>query len=95
MIESVRLRCIDRSPTAIANLDIRRDFGANAAPFGALQSASCFLFAMAQIPAGFFADRIRPCILIRASLAFWSIAVAAGSFALTCSQLLIARAMLA
>jgi MFS family permease len=91
---AISINYLDRSTTAIANLDIRRDFGINATQFGALQSAWSFFFAMAQIPAGFLVDRIGPRILMGASLAFWSIAVAAGGFALTYRQLLIARAML-
>jgi MFS family permease len=91
---AISINYLDRSTTAVANLDIRRDFGINATQFGALQSAWSFFFAMAQIPAGFLVDRIGPRILMGASLAFWSIAVAAGGFALTYRQLLIARAML-
>jgi MFS family permease len=91
---AIAINYLDRSTISIANPEVRKEFGISAAQFGALQSAWSLAFAISQIPVGLLIDRIGPGMLLGISMILWSIAVAAGGFASTYTQLFIARAIL-
>jgi MFS family permease len=91
---AIAVNYLDRSTIAVANPEIRKEFALSAKEFGALQSAWSFSYALAQIPIGFFIDRLGAGILLGVSLILWSIAVAAGGFATNYTQLFIARTLL-
>jgi sugar phosphate permease len=87
----IALNYIDRSTLAVGNLLIRKEFGISATAIGALQSGWSLAYAFAQIPIGFMLDRLGPRYLVGGALILWSIAQAAGGFALGYTQLLLSR----
>ena len=91
---AIALNYMDRSTLAIGNLKIRQEFGISATAIGALQSAWSITYAFCQVPIGFFLDRLGPRYLVGVALVFWSIAQAAGGFAVSYVQLLWARVAL-
>jgi MFS family permease len=91
---AIALNYIDRSTLAIGNLKIRQEFGISATAIGALQSAWSITYAFCQVPIGFFLDRLGPRYLVGVALVLWSIAQAAGGFAVSYVQLLWARVAL-
>ena len=91
---AIALNYVDRSTLAIGNLKIRQEFGINATAIGALQSAWSITYAFAQIPIGYFLDRLGPRWLVGAALVIWSLAQAAGGLAVSYAQLLWARVAL-
>ncbi len=91
---AIALNYIDRSTLAIGNLKIREEFGINATAIGALQSAWSLTYALCQVPIGYFLDRLGPRYLVGVALILWSIAQAAGGFAVSYMQLLWARVAL-
>ena len=91
---AIAINYLDRSTLSIANPEIRKEFNISAAEFGALQSAWSFAFAVTQLPVGLLIDRVGPGLLLGVSMILWSIAVAAGGFASSYTQLFIARAVL-
>src|SRR5271166_4847703 len=91
---AIAINYLDRSTISIANPEIRKEFNISAAEFGALQSAWSLAFAITQIPVGLLIDRVGAGILLGVSMILWSIAVAAGGFASSYTQLFIARAIL-
>jgi MFS family permease len=88
---AIALNYIDRSTLAIGNVQIRAEFGLNATAIGALQSAWSITYAVCQVPIGFLLDRLGPRYLVGIALIIWSVAQAAGGFAVTYTQLLFAR----
>jgi MFS family permease len=91
---AIALNYVDRSTLAIGNLKIREEFGINATAIGALQSAWSITYALAQVPIGYFLDRLGPRWLVGVALILWSMAQAAGGFAVSYVQLLWARVAL-
>jgi MFS family permease len=91
---AIALNYIDRSTLAIGNLKIRQEFGISATAIGALQSAWSITYAFCQVPIGFYLDRLGPRYLVGVALVLWSIAQAAGGFAVSYVQLLWARVAL-
>ena len=91
---AIALNYVDRSTLAIGNLKIREEFGISATAIGALQSAWSITYALCQVPIGFFLDRLGPRWLVGVALVLWSIAQAAGGFAVSYVQLLWARVAL-
>jgi MFS family permease len=91
---AIALNYVDRSTLAIGNLKIRQEFGISATAIGALQSAWSITYAFCQVPIGFFLDRLGPRYLVGVALVLWSIAQAAGGFAVSYVQLLWARVAL-
>src|ERR1700753_16296 len=87
----IALNYIDRSTLAVGNLLIRKEFGISATAIGALQSGWSLAYAFAPIPIGFMLARLVPRCLVGAALILWSIAQAAGGFALGYTQLLLSR----
>lgn len=87
----IALNYIDRSTLAVGNVVIRKEFGISATAIGALQSGWSLAYAFAQIPVGFMLDRLGPRYLVGGALILWSIAQAAGGFALSYTQLLWSR----
>ncbi len=91
---AIALNYIDRSTLAVGNLKIREEFGINATAIGALQSAWSLTYALCQVPIGYFLDRLGPRYLVGVALVLWSVAQAAGGFAISYVQLLWARVAL-
>ena len=87
----IALNYIDRSTLSVGNVLIRKEFGVSATAIGALQSGWSLAYAFAQIPVGFMLDRLGPRYLVGGALILWSIAQAAGGFALGYTQLLLSR----
>ncbi len=91
---AIALNYLDRSTLAIGNLKIRQEFGISATAIGALQSAWSITYALCQVPIGYFLDRLGPRWLVGVALLLWSLAQAAGGFAVSYVQLLWARVAL-
>jgi MFS family permease len=91
---AIALNYVDRSTLAIGNLKIRQEFGISATQIGALQSAWSVTYAFCQVPIGYFLDRLGPRWLVGVALVLWSVAQAAGGFAISYVQLLWARVAL-
>src|SRR5579871_3304313 len=91
---AIALNYVDRSTLAIGNLKIREEFGISATAIGALQSAWSITYALCQVPIGYFLDWFGPRWLVGIALVVWSVAQAAGGFALSYTQLLWARVAL-
>jgi sugar phosphate permease len=90
----IAINFMDRSTIAIANVSIRQEFGLSATAMGGLISAWSFAYALSQIPAGFLVDRVGSRRLLGIALFVWSVAQAAGGFAVGFTQLLLTRAAL-
>ena len=91
---AIALNYLDRSTLAIGNVKIRQEFGISATAIGALQSAWSITYALCQVPIGYFLDRLGPRWLVGIALLLWSLAQAAGGFAVSYVQLLWARVAL-
>jgi MFS family permease len=91
---AIALNYLDRSTLAIGNVKIRQEFGISATAIGALQSAWSITYALCQVPIGYFLDRLGPRWLVGVALLLWSLAQAAGGFAVSYVQLLWARVAL-
>lgn len=91
---AIALNYVDRSTLAVGNIKIREEFGINATAIGALQSAWSITYALCQVPIGYFLDRLGPRWLVGVALVLWSLAQAAGGFAVSYVQLLWARVAL-
>jgi MFS family permease len=91
---AITLNYLDRSTLAIGNVKIRQEFGISATAIGALQSAWSITYALCQVPIGYFLDRLGPRWLVGVALLLWSLAQAAGGFAVSYVQLLWARVAL-
>ena len=57
---AIGVNYIDRATVAVANLDIRHEFGLNATEIGALVSVWSLCFAFSQLPMGWLVDRVGP-----------------------------------
>ncbi len=90
----VAVNYIDRGTVAIANLNIRHDFGLSATAVGGLISAWSFAYALSQLPAGFLVDRLGSRRMMSLAVLVWSVAQAAGGFASGAAQLAGSRALL-
>jgi MFS family permease len=88
---AIALNYMDRSTLAVGNVKIRAEFGLTATEIGALQSAWSIMYAVFQIPVGYFLDRSGPRFLVGAALVLWSIAQGAGGLAVSYVQLLWSR----
>jgi MFS family permease len=91
---AIALNYVDRSTLAVGNIKIREEFGLSATAIGALQSAWSITYALCQVPIGYFLDRLGPRWLVGVALILWSLAQAAGGFAVSYVQLLWARVAL-
>jgi sugar phosphate permease len=91
---AIGVNYIDRATVAVANLDIRREFGLNATEIGALVSVWSLCFAFSQLPMGWLVDRVGPRPLLGFALLVWSGAQAAGGLVGSFGQLLWARGVL-
>jgi MFS family permease len=88
---AIALNYMDRSTLAVGNVKIRAEFGLTATQIGAPQSAWSIMYAVFQIPIGYFLDRSGPRFLVGAALVLWSIAQGAGGLAVSYVQLLWSR----
>ena len=80
---AIALNYVDRSTLAVGNIKIREEFGISATAIGALQSAWSITYALCQVPIGYFLDRLGPRWLVGVALVLWSLAQAAGGFAVS------------
>ncbi len=92
MVLMVAVNYIDRGAIAIANINIRHDFGLSATAIGGLISAWSLAYAIGQLPAGFLVDRLGSRRMISLAVFVWSLAQAAGGFASGFGQLAASRA---
>lgn len=90
----ITLNYIDRGTVAVANLNIRQEFGLNGTAIGGLISAWSLAYALSQLPAGYFVDRLGSRWTLAAATFVWSIAQAAGGLANSFMQLTLTRALL-
>jgi MFS family permease len=88
---AIALNYMDRSTLAIGNLKIREEFGINATAIGALGSAWALTYGIAQLPSGYLLDRVGPKALVGITMVVWSLFQAAGGFAGSYIQLMLAR----
>jgi sugar phosphate permease len=91
---AIGVNYIDRATVAIANQDIRHEFGLTATEIGALVSVWSLCFAFSQLPMGWLVDRVGPRPLLGVALLIWSVAQAAGGLVGSFGQLLWARGIL-
>src|SRR3978361_1336035 len=85
---------IDRANLAIAAPYIRAELGINAAELGLVLSAFFWTYALMQLPAGWFIDRLGVRISLAFALAWWSIFTMATGAARGITQFVGARLML-
>jgi sugar phosphate permease len=91
---AIAVNYIDRATVAVANPNIRAEFGLSATEIGALVSVWSLCFAFSQLPMGWLVDRVGPRPLLGWSLLLWSLAQAAGGLVGSFGQLLWARGVL-
>ena len=85
---------IDRATLAVANPLIRRDLGLSVADMGLLLSAFLWAYALAQLPAGAFVDRLGARRMLPLSLGLWSLAQILGGLVGSFAQFVGARVLL-
>lgn len=85
---------IDRANLAIAAPAIRAELGINAAEMGLVLSAFFWTYALMQLPAGWFIDRLGVRISLAFAVAWWSLFTMATGAARGVSQFIGARLML-
>jgi MFS family permease len=90
----IAINYIDRGTIAIANLNIRQEFGLNATAIGGLISAWSLAYALSQLPAGFLVDRLGSRWMLAVATLVWSLAQAVGGLATSFTQLSLSRALL-
>jgi sugar phosphate permease len=91
---AIAVNYIDRATVAVANQNIRSEFGLNATQIGALVSVWSLCFALSQLPMGWLVDRAGPRPLLGWALLLWSLAQLAGGLVGSFGQLLWARGVL-
>ncbi|MEO8300778.1 MAG: MFS transporter [Rhizomicrobium sp.] len=85
---------IDRANLAIAAHDIQAELGINAAEMGLVLSAFFWTYAVMQLPAGWFVDRLGVRISLAFAVTWWSLFTIATGAARGVSQFIGARLML-
>nr|WP_275107284.1 MFS transporter [Sulfobacillus harzensis] len=85
---------MDRSTLSIGNPLIRSSLHLSVAQMGVLLSAFSWSYALAQLPAGGFVDRVGPRRLIAVGMTIWSLAQAASGFVVGLGQFIFARIFL-
>src|ERR1700746_931712 len=85
---------VDRATLAIANPLIREELGFSISDMGLLLSAFLGAYALSQLPAGAWVDRVGPRLMLTLSLSLWSIAQALGGLVQTFGQFFGARLLL-
>jgi len=85
------INSLDRGSLAIANPLIADELHLSPSQMGVLLSAFLWAYAFAQLPAGFFVDRIGPRKMIGWSLLLWSLSQAFGGICRNLSQFFTAR----
>jgi MFS transporter, ACS family, D-galactonate transporter len=85
---------IDRANLAIAAPSIRAELGLNAAQMGLVLSAFFWTYAVMQLPAGWFVDRVGVRISLALAVTWWSLFTMATGAARGVSQFVGARLML-
>ncbi|NIF80459.1 MFS transporter [Paraburkholderia sp. Cy-641] len=88
------LKNLDRATLSIAAIHIRADLGLSATQIGALLSMWSIAYAVFNIPAGYFIDRLGVRKLASVAIFLWSIAQLAGGCVSGFTQLLISRFLL-
>ena len=85
---------IDRANLAIAAPSIRAELGINAAEMGLVLSAFFWTYALMQLPAGWFIDRLGVRISLAFAVTWWSLFTMATGAARGVTQFIGARLML-
>jgi MFS transporter, ACS family, D-galactonate transporter len=85
---------IDRANLAIAAPSIRAELGLDAAQMGLVLSAFFWTYAVMQLPAGWFVDRVGVRISLALAVTWWSLFTAATGAARGVTQFIGARLML-
>jgi len=85
---------IDRANLAIAAPAIREDLGINATEMGLVLSAFFWTYALMQLPAGWFIDKVGVRISLALAVGFWSVFTMATGLARTVTQFVAARLLL-
>jgi D-galactonate transporter len=85
---------IDRANLAIAAHDIQAELGINAAEMGLVLSAFFWTYAVMQLPAGWFIDKVGVRISLAFAVAWWSLFTIATGAARGVTQFIGARLML-
>jgi sugar phosphate permease len=94
MLAGGSIAFIDRTALSVATPLIRKDFGLSMTEMGILMSALSWSYGLVQIPFGIVIDRLRPRIMLSASLVFWSVVQMCFSFSGNFWQFMLARLFL-
>lgn len=87
----VTINYIDRASLSVAMPTLSREFGIDATTQGIILSCFFWTYALAQVPAGWLADRYQPRLIIGASTILWGVFQIMGAFTAGWSGLLLAR----
>jgi len=82
---------IDRANLSIAAPAIRAEFGINATEMGLVLSAFFWTYAVMQLPAGWFIDKVGVRVSLALAVTFWSVFTMATGLARSVSQFIGAR----
>ena len=85
---------IDRANLSIAAPAIRAEFGIGATEMGFVLSAFFWTYAVTQLPAGWFIDKVGVRLSLALAVTFWSVFTMATGLAHSISQFVGARLML-
>lgn len=94
MFVSTVLNYMDRQAIALVGPQVREEFGINFETFGWVMAAFSLSYALAQVPAGFLADRLAVRGVYAGAVTWWSLAAVASAFAPGLAALLVLRGLL-
>ena len=94
MFGATALNYMDRQSMALVQEQIRGEFSLNNEQFGWVMAAFQITYALAQIPAGFLADRLNVRLLYLFAVGWWSLAAIACGFAPSVAVLIMMRILL-
>lgn len=85
---------LDRFAFSIAQPTIMKELGLDEVQVGQVASAFFYVYALAQVPSGWFSDRFGGRATLAAYVALWSIAVAGMGFSVGLASLILTRSLL-
>jgi ACS family hexuronate transporter-like MFS transporter len=94
MFGATALNYMDRQSLALVQEPIKTEFKLNNEDFGWVMAAFQITYALAQIPAGFMADRMNVRLLYMVAVGWWSLAAMACGFAPSVLMLILMRILL-
>ncbi|MFM1803071.1 MAG: hypothetical protein RJA81_2423, partial [Planctomycetota bacterium] len=94
MFAATALNYMDRQSLALVEKPIRDEFALDNEQFGWIGAAFYITYALAQIPAGFLADRLNVRKLYMFAVFWWSLAAIASAFSPTLTVLVLMRILL-